>query len=729
MNEAVLKDALALRRAGRLAEAAAIYSEILRNEPRHFEALHALGILRYQTGQLAEAERLIGEAVLVNPRAADALYNRGSLLLKLNRREEALSCFDRALAIRPDYVEALGNRGAALMALGRAAEGLADLDRLVSLRPNLPEAWSNRGGALVALERYEDAHASYGRALALRPDYPEARKNRGAIAFRLKHYADALADADAAISFNARNADAWEQRADSLAELNRKDEALASYERLLALKPDSVDALYNRANNLMALRRAEEAARDYAQVLRLDPDYHYAAGNLVFAKLCICDWHDFEEETQRVAEGLRAGRSVSPPFQALVLSPGEAGAAIAARLWSEHGFPAAKSPLWQGERYAHERIRVAYVSANFHDHAVARLMAGVFEHHERARFETNAISFGPDDGGVLRARLAHAFDRFIDVQSEGAEAIARMLREMEIDIAVDLMGFTENSRPGIFAHRAAPVQVTYLGYPGTRGADYLDYLIADAIVAPPEQAAHYAEKLVHLPHSYLPADDCRAIGERVPSRIEAGLPAEGFVFCCFNNVYKITPSIFGIWMRLLREVEKSVLWLSQADASAVRNLKREAEARGVAPDRLVFANFVKSDAEHLARLKLADLFLDTLPYNAHATASDALWAGVPVLTAPGVGFPGRVAASLLRALGMDELIAPSLDPYAALALQLARDPAALGRIKMKLAQHRTTHPLFDTVRFTRDLERAYVAMWERAQRGLPPESFAVGGAP
>jgi predicted O-linked N-acetylglucosamine transferase (SPINDLY family) len=430
-----------------------------------------------------------------------------------------------------------------------------------------------------------------------------------------------------------------------------------------------------------------------------------------------------------VAEGLRAGRSVSPPFQALVLSPGEAGAAIAARLWSEHGFPAAKSPLWQGERYAHERIRVAYVSANFHDHAVARLMAGVFEHHERARFETNAISFGPDDGGVLRARLAHAFDRFIDVQSEGAEAIARMLREMEIDIAVDLMGFTENSRPGIFAHRAAPVQVTYLGYPGTRGADYLDYLIADAIVAPPEQAAHYAEKLVHLPHSYLPADDCRAIGERVPSRIEAGLPAEGFVFCCFNNVYKITPSIFGIWMRLLREVEKSVLWLSQADASAIRNLKREAEARGVAPDRLVFANFVKSDAEHLARLKLADLFLDTLPYNAHATASDALWAGVPVLTAPGVGFPGRVAASLLRALGMDELIAPSLDPYAALALQLARDPAALGRIKMKLAQHRTTHPLFDTVRFTRDLERAYVAMWERAQRGLPPESFAVGGAP
>ncbi|HMI95156.1 MAG TPA: tetratricopeptide repeat protein [Micropepsaceae bacterium] len=729
MSEVVLQNALALRRAGKFAEAAQIYGDILRAEPKNFEALHALGILRYQCGELEQAERLIGEAVTVNPRAADALYNRGSLLLKLKRFEEALSCFGQALAIKPDYAEALGNRGAVLMELGRYAEALMDFDRLTSLKPGLAEAWSNQGGARHKLRRYEQAYASFGKALALRPNYPDARKSRGAAAFALKRFADALADADQALTFDSRNADSWEQRADALAELNRREEAVVSYDRLLELRPGSIDALHNRANNLMILRRFEEAARDYAEALRLRPDCRYAAGNLAFARLCTCDWRDYGVDGERVRSGLREKRLVSPPFQALVLSENPADAYQAARLWAEQAGTFSSEPLWRGEVYRHDKIRVAYLSANFQDHAVARLMAGVPEHHDRQRFETYAFSFGPDDAGPLRARLRNAFDHFVDVRDLTEEQIARGLREVEADIAVDMMGFTQGNRPGILGFRPAPVQVNYLGYPGTSGAEWVDYIIADSFVIPPEQQVHYHEKVVYLPNAYLPGDSKRRISPRVPARSDVGLPDQGFVFCCFNNNYKITPAIFDVWMRLLGAVKGSVLWLSYPNASTIQNLKREAESRGISPERLVFSSYIKLDEDHLARLSLADLFLDTLPYNAHATASDALWANVPVLTIAGASFPGRVAASLLHAIGMAELVAPSLAAYEARALQLAGNPAELTALKAKLARHRDTQPLFDTARFTRNLERAYEAMWDRSQRGLPPAAFAVEGVP
>ena len=724
MND-VLQNALALRRAGKLAEAAQIYGDILRAEPRNFEALHALGILRYQCGELELAERLIGEAVTVNPRAADALYNRGSLLLKLKRFEEALSCFGQALAIKPDYAEALGNRGAVSMELGRYSESLADFARLTNLRPGLAEAWNNHAGALLKLKRYDEAHASYGKALAIRPNYPEARKGRGAAAFACRRFAEALADADQALAFDPGNANAWEQRADALTELNRRDEALASYDRLLELKPGSIDALHNRANILVMLRRYEDAARDYAEVLRLRPDYPYASGHLAFAKLCTCDWRDYESESERVRAGLHEKQLVSPPFQALVLSDDPADAYHAARLWMEQAGPFPGAPFWRGEPYRHEKIRVAYLSANFHEHAVARLMAGVPEHHDRRRFETFALSFGPDSPGPLRARLKNAFDHFIDVRDQTEEQIARRLRDLEVDIAVDLMGFTEGSRPGILGFRPAPVQVSYLGYPGTTGAPWMDYILADSTVIPPQQQVHYRENVGYLPNCYLPADNKRKISPRIPSRVEAGLPDTGFVFCCFNNNYKFTPTLFDVWMRILGAVKGSILWLSYPNASTIDNLKREASMRGVSPERLIFTSYVKSDDDHLARLGLADLFLDTLPYNAHATASDALWAGVPVLTVAGATFPGRVALSLLHAIGMDDLAAPSLKAYEERAVKLAGDPSELAAVRAKLARHRHTKPLFDTARFTRNLERAYEMMWDRSQRGLPPDGFAI----
>ena len=370
-------------------------------------------------------------------------------------------------------------------------------------------------------------------------------------------------------------------------------------------------------------------------------------------------------------------------------------------------------------------MRMAYISADFREGPLATLMTGVFEHHDRHRTETIGVSLGADDGSAARRRFEQAFPQFIDASDKSDAEIASQLRRMEIDIAVDLMGFTESARPGIFKHRPAPIQVGYLGYPGTTGGDWLDYLIADRVVVPDGQRRFYAEQLVYLPHTFLPRDTgCKPSSVPV-SRLDEELPERAFVFACFNNAYKLNPVMFDIWMRLLREVEGSVLWLSAPNSTTKENILREAEARGVASRRLVFARFRPSPEEHLARLRLADLFLDTLPYNAHTTASDALWAGLPVLTCLGNTFAGRVAASLLEAIGMAEMITTTLDEYESRARQLARDPGALAAIAKKLRENRDTHTLFDTARFTRHLEAAYTQMWERAQRGAPPDHFAV----
>jgi predicted O-linked N-acetylglucosamine transferase (SPINDLY family) len=371
---------------------------------------------------------------------------------------------------------------------------------------------------------------------------------------------------------------------------------------------------------------------------------------------------------------------------------------------------------------------LAYVSGDFTNSAVATLMAGVFEHHDRKRFETIAVSFGPTDRVPMRVRLEGAFDRFIDMRGRSDNDMAGALQAMEPDIAVDLMGLTGENRTGVFAHRPAPLQVNYLGFPGTLGADFFDYIVADGIVIPEGQQRFYAEKVVMLPHCYLPADDKRALPQRKLTREEVGLPASGFVFASFNNAYKFNPAMFDIWARLLRAVEGSVLWLPENNIYAQRNLRREAEQRGVAPERVIFAPLIPDASEHLARLAVADLFLDTTPYNAHTTAIDALWAGLPLLTLLGNGFASRVAASALRAVGLPDLIANSTGAYEALALQLAREPARLAAIRTRLAEQRQTAPLFDTARFTRDLETAYVTMWERQQRGEAPAGFAVAPA-
>jgi predicted O-linked N-acetylglucosamine transferase (SPINDLY family) len=412
------------------------------------------------------------------------------------------------------------------------------------------------------------------------------------------------------------------------------------------------------------------------------------------------------------------------PFVLLGLSGDPALQLQCARNYRAHRIPALPAPLWNGEHWTHDKIRVAYLSADFKTHATAFLMAELFERHDRERFEWHAMSFGIDDGSETRARLVAAFDRFHDVRGMSNAEAARLIRGLEIDIAVDLKGYTQDARPEILAHRPAPVAAAYLGYPGTMGAPFIDAIIGDAIVTPFEHQPHFTEQIVQLPHSYQVNDTRRRIAERAPTRVEAGLPDQSFVFCSFNNNWKIAPEVFDVWMRLLLATPGSVLWLLRDNDAAGRNLRAEAARRDVDPARLIFAERLLPE-EHLARHRLADLFLDTLPCNAHTTASDALWAGLPVLTCPAGAFAGRVAASLVQAAGLPELIAPDLAAYEALALGLAREPAALAEIKAKLARNRDACPLFDAARSARHIEAAYTTMWQTWQRGEPPSSFRV----
>jgi predicted O-linked N-acetylglucosamine transferase (SPINDLY family) len=424
-----------------------------------------------------------------------------------------------------------------------------------------------------------------------------------------------------------------------------------------------------------------------------------------------------------VARGL-AGEEVLVPFDSYIVKDAAALHYRSARSYATKRNPGSVNPVWKGGRYAHDRIRLAYVSFDFREHVMAHQIAGAIEHHDRARFETTAFSLFPGAADAMQNRLYGAFERFLDVSSRSDLDAAKLIRELEVDILVDLTGYTRGGRMGIFAQRPAPVQVNF-NCPGTTGADYFDYIVTDRVVVPPEHHAYYAEKVAYLPDTFQAYDSRRRIADRTPSRSDAGLPERGIVFCSFNNGYKFRAPVFDIWMRLLLKFEGSVLWLRSGSSTMIDNLRREATARGVNPERLVFAPYVKRMEDHLARQRLADLFLDTLPYNAQTTAGDALWAGLPVLTCLGGALPGRVAASLLNAVGLPELVARTLEEYEALATVLASEPERLRRVRDQLARNLLSYPLFHTARFTRHLEAAFEQMNRLHKQGESPRTFSV----
>ena len=689
----LFQEAFACHQAGKLPEAEAMYRRILEAAPDNFDALHLLGVIAHQVGKNEQAVELISRAIQLNPNSAEAHSNRGSALHALQRYEAARADLDRAVLLKPDFADAYGNRGNVLLKLQLYKAAVESFDQAIRLRPDLASAWNDRGLALHKLRDYQAAVESFDQALHLKPDFAEAYNNRGTVFHDLDQYRTAI----------------------------------ESYEQAIRCKPGFADAYANRGTAQQELQQYPAAVESFTQAIRLGSGAKYLHGLRLHMKRAICDWEDSKRDLRDIEARVNRGEEAAHTFALLaaVDSPALHRKAAEIEARDKCAPRAGSAPI--ARRPRGEKIRIGYFSADFYNHATSYLMAELFEQHDRARFEVLGFSFGPDVNDGMRGRVSAAMDRFVDVRALTDRAVAQLSRELELDIAVDLKGFTRNSRPGIFAERAAPIQVSYLGYPGTMGACCMDYLIADHALIPEADQRHYSEKIAYLPNSYQVNDSRRPISANPCTRGDEGLPGSGFVYCCFNNNFKIAPDTFDIWMRVLRRVEGSVLWLLEDNPAASANLRREAESRGVSPERLIFARRLPL-AEHLSRHRLADLFLDTLPYNAHTSASDALWAGLPVLTCMGNAFAGRVAASLLRAIDLPQLIATAPAAYETLAVDLALNSQRLREIREKLQRNRLSTPLFDTAAFTRDLEAAFTAMYERYQADLPPKPIHISKA-
>jgi len=722
--------ATALRRAatahshGRLDEAEPLYRTVLTAEPKQFDALHMLGILMAQRGQFEEGLDLLERAMKSNPRAGDAQCNLARIQWSLGRREEALASVERALELAPHLTMAYNNRGVWLREMGRREEALESYDRALALASNNLDFIVNRATLLLDMRRPQEALAAFDKAIGYHGDYVDARIGRANALAQMQRFAEAMEELDRVLAAQPANVFALNNRGNLLDRSGRDEEALAAFNAAAEAQPNYAQTYLNRGNLMIRRGLYRHAAADFATALKIDGNCKYALGNFIHCRLQACDWAGFDAARTALAADIKAGKPAAVPFYSLgvVTSPADQLACARAFVADRHP-PVGTAPRQAVRKDAGERIRIAYVSVDAGEGPMAAVAAGVFAAHDRGRFETTVISLAPEAPGPVLDRARAAVDRFVAVVGDtDAEVVARM-RDLDIDIAIDLTGHRPGARPGIFAGRAAPIQVNWLGYPGTLGADYVDYIVADSTLIPADAQASFAEKVVCLPDGAIPA---ASGGEAAAwTRAAAGLPDTGLVFCAFGATRKRTPAAFAAWMRLLKAVPDSVLWLGEGNDAARENLAREANALGIEPSRLVFAPRLPRHEDHRARLALADIFLDTPDYNAHAAAVDALSAGVPVVTVLGRGFCARLGASLVSAAGAPELATHSLDDYEALALDLATDAALLARVKAKLAQGRAAQPLFDTARLVRHLEAAYAQMWDRHVRGEAPAPFSV----
>jgi protein O-GlcNAc transferase len=654
-------------------------------------------LVLHQRGKLVEAEQLYRQVLGVDARMLAARQMLGVLLVQQGRPEEALTMMQPALALNPRHAGVQVNAGNILNLMGRFAESLDHYDRALAIAPDA-DTWTNRGNALQSLFRIEEALASYEQALRFNPRDIQALFRRGAI----------------------------------LGDRGRAVEALEAYDKVLALNPNHIEALNNRGYTRWSHSRWEtgedyaRAIADLERALALAPDMPFLPGGVLHLKMEVADWTNFAAEKARLIAGVRADAPVARPFMFQALSENPADSQTCARIFANVTHPPAAETAPAFARKSGGKIRLAYLSGEFREQATAILMAGLYERHDRETFDVIAVDNGSADTDAMSQRLKSAFDEWIDIGCLSDSEAAQKIRGAGIDILVNLNGWFGRPRMGVFAMRSAPVQVNYLGFPGTLGAPYIDYIIADKIVIPEGEQRFYDEAVVTLfddsgAGCYQVNDDRGRPIAPTPTRAEAGLPDKGFVFCNFNHAYKLTPETFASWMRILKQVPDSVLWLLQGPSPLAQNMARHATAHGVAPERIRYAPHLPPE-KHLARLGLANLFLDGLPYNAHTTGSDALWAGVPLITQTGSAFPGRVAASLLAAAGLPELVTESREAFEALAVQLAREPQKLAAVKNRL-----THdcPLFDTDLFRRRIEAAYLRMWEACQAGQKPQGFAL----
>jgi len=688
----LLNKSLESLRNSNLASAELYLKQAIKLQPNNPHALRLLGVISAQQRYYPQALNYLNASLKFLPKNPLTLSNLGNIFLELKDYDKALDAYDKSIKLDPGYAEAWSNKGNALSELERYDEAIAQYDKALILRPDYAEAWSNKGKAFTRLKRYDEALSSHEEALILRPDYAEAWSNKGLTLFELKRY----------------------------------DEALSSHEKAVALKPDHYQLWINKGVVLYELKQYDGVVSDYDKALSLRSNIDWFYGHLVHAKMKICDLSGYAGYRENIINKVLANEKITTPFAALPLTDSAFLHKKSSEIYAQDKYPFNSALGAIAKRSKKEKIRIGYFSVDFRNHPVAFLTSELFEIHNRDRFEVFAFSLHKaPDGDEMSYRLRKGFDRFVDVENMSDLEIAKLAREFEIDIAIDLSGPTQHSRTGIFSYRAAPIQVNWLGYPGTIGAQFIDYIVADKTIIPESSQKFYIEKVVYLPDTYMVDDSKRVASSRIFTRDECGLPENAFIFCCFNSEFKFNPQLLDSWARILLEVDKSVLWISENNKYFRVNITSEFEVRGIDPSRIIFAKRVELMADHLARYALADLFLDTYPYNAHTTAVDSLKAGVPILTLIGESFASRVATSLLRSIGLPELVTTTWAEYEALAIELATHPEGLGVIRERLVKNRLTTALFNTSLFAKNLESAYIKMYERYDADLQVDHIYI----
>ena len=698
-------------------------SKLQANNPHVFGLL---GIVYAQQGKHTDALKFLKDSLRILPKNPLTLSNLGNVYSSLKDFENAIDFYKKSIKLNPNFVEAWLNAGNALQELKRFEEAIIHYDKALTLKPDYAEAWSNKGNALQELKRFEEAITLFDNALNLKPDYAKGYASKGNALHELKRFEEAIAHHHKALFLNPNFAESYSCLGVTFTDLGRFEEAITHHDKALTINPDYAVGWFNKGITLTRLNRHNEAIICYNNALCINPDIYWGLGELVHSKMKVCSWAGLSDSLAHIFKNVMAKLKVTDPFTLLSISDDPLLHYQAARIFSEDKFPENHTLELISRHSKKEKIRIAYFSPDFRNHPVSYLTAELFENHDRSQFEVFAFSLQKaSPGDPMRARLEKVFDKFIEIDNLSDLEAARLTRSLGIDIAIDLAGLTQHSRTGIFSYRAAPIQVNWLGYPGTIGANFIDYIVGDKIIIPNSHQHFYSEKVAYLPNSYMVDDSKRIPSERIFTREECGLPKNSFVYCCLNNDFKFNPEVLDRWSKILLAVENSVLWISENNKDFEKNIRTEFENRKIEPSRIIFAGRIDSMGDYLARYRLADLFLDTHPYGAHTTAVDSLKAGVPVLTLMGQSFASRVATSLLNAIGLPELITHSPEKYEALAIEMAKTPQKLETIKLKLASNLKSAPLFNTPLFTKDLESIYLKMYEQYELELQPDHISL----
>tara|TARA_Y100000590_G_scaffold326674_1_gene370765 strand:+ start:131 stop:2200 length:2070 start_codon:yes stop_codon:yes gene_type:complete len=683
-------EAINFHKKGDLLNANNILLEILKESPKDVDVLHLLGIIAFQTRRYKQSIEYINKAINVNKNIPELYKNLSIVYKEINEHDYALKYCDEAIKLNPNYAEAYNNKGHILISKKQHTLAIENWEKALQIKPDYAEVLNNLGNVYTQIDKINTALDYYNKSIKLNPNFPNVYINRAYILKDLKKY----------------------------------DLALEDCNRAIKLKPDFAEAYNNKAIILREMKNMENAYENYMKAYEIKPDLEFLIGSLMYTKLNLGIWNDFEKNVKSIEGKIIKGEIAIHPFSSLLLYDSPDLQKISSEVFLKKNYKSKLKGKIFDKKNNNKKIHIGYYSSDFCLHPVSCLIANLLELHDKSQFELFGFYFGPDKNDEMLKRISRTFNNFYDVRNKTDKEITELSKKLNIDIAIDLMTYTEKNRFGIFIEKCAPIQVNFLGYPGTSAANCIDYIVADKILIPPENQKNYSEKIIYLPDTYQPNDSNKKISDKIFTKDQLKLPENNFIFCCFNKNQKINPRIFTIWINILKKVNNSVLWLLEENQTFVNNIKKECDKKNINSERIIFAKRMNL-SDHLARHKLADLFLDTIPYGAHTTCSDALWAGLPVLTKIGSTFASRVSASLLKAINLDELITNSEKDYENLAVEFALNPKKLSNIKKKLSINIGKEPLFNTKLFTKNIESAYKQIYQRYKNNLPTTNIEI----